>query len=121
MEKKIRSLKIIKSILWIVVLIIALTINRRIAKIDKNQEKKIELLTEQNKIYKKLSNPKYLTENEINENKKILNITNDNLNQIKEDKISEDIYWFLFVILIFVFWKLNDVIQNKIESRKNVA
>ncbi|SEG53838.1 hypothetical protein SAMN05421847_2613 [Halpernia humi] len=115
-QNKIKTLKFLRYFMVILFIIFANIILVRISGFDKNQSKKIELLTEQNKIYKKLSKPKYLKTKEIEEYNKILNITQDQYNEIKDDKIEQNLYWWILVITSIIIWKLNGAILKKIDK-----
>lgn len=115
-QNKIKTLKYLRYFVVILFIIFANIILVRISGFDKNQAKKIELLTEQNKIYKKLSNPKYLKTKEIESYNKILNITQDQYNEIKDAKIGQNLYLWILVITSIIIWKLNGAILKKIDK-----
>ena len=114
---KITILKFLRYLVIIVLAVSMTIILGRISDIDKNKTQQIEILSEQNKIYKKLSHPQYLKTNEISEYNKILDITQDQYNEIKVDKISENMYWCILAITIFTIWKLNGLIIKKIDNQ----
>ena len=114
---KITILKFLRYLVIIVLAVSMTIILGRISDIDKNKTQQIEILSEQNKIYKKLSHPEYLKTNEISEYNKILEITQDQYDKIKVDKISENMYWWILAITIFTIWKLNGLIIKKIDNQ----
>ena len=114
------KIKILKFLRYLVIIVFAVLMNiilGRISDIDENKTKKIEILSEQNKIYKKLSHPEYLRNNEIADYNKILNITQEQYDEIKIDKIGENLYWWMLAITIFSMWKLNGLIIKKIDNQ----
>lgn len=114
---KITILKFLRYLVIIVLAVSMTIILGRISDIDKNKTQQIEILSEQNKIYKKLSHPEYLKTNEISEYNKILEITQDQYDKIKVDKISENMYWCILAITIFSIWKLNGLLITKIDNQ----
>lgn len=114
---KINNLKFLR---YLVIIVFAVSMNLilgRISDIDENKTKQIEILSVQNKIYKKLSHPQYLKTNEISEYNKILDITQDQYDEIKVDKINENMYWCILAITIFSIWKLNGLLITKIDNQ----
>ena len=114
------KIKILKFLRYLVIIVFAVIMNiilGRISDIDENKTKRIEILCEQNKIYKKLSHPQYLKTNEIEDYTKILKITQEQYDEIKVDKISKNLYWWLLAFTIFSIWKLNGLIIKKIDNQ----
>jgi len=123
MINKVKQLIFFRTALISLFAIFSIIILNRISNIEANQTKKIEYANELLKIYKKQENPQYLSEIEINENKKIIELILKQYDEIKEDKIGENGYWWIFAIVLFIVWNLNNYIlkrKEKIEI-KNVA
>lgn len=111
-------LKILKAILLVSTIFLSLSLLDKIDDIEEYQKEKTQLLIVQNKSLKKLNAKKYLSKKEIETEQKIYNLTESELNSLKEDKYGTDLYYLLIILTTASFLYLHKKIEKNIEKKK---